>query len=121
MNEFWHGTGRARVSEVVALRYPSHHPGLHRFFQGATWLWAGIFAVSTVGLAAGLAIEPASWATSGLRVGAVRPNKTHKARLPSGNWSKKSSTLPVASTAAACSVSTRAEIISRPGTLRVAA
>ena len=46
------------AGEVVALRYPSHHPGLHRFFQGATWLWAGIFAVSAVGLAAGLAIEP---------------------------------------------------------------
>ena len=44
--------------EVVALRYPSNHPGLHRFFQGATWLWAGIFAVSAAGLAASLAIEP---------------------------------------------------------------
>ena len=40
------------AAEVVALRQPSsHHPGLHRFFQGATWLWAGIFFVSTVGLA----------------------------------------------------------------------
>jgi hypothetical protein len=46
------------AAEVVALRYPTRHPGLHRFFQGATWLWAGIFAVSTVGLAAALAIEP---------------------------------------------------------------
>ena len=46
------------AAEVVALRYPSHHPGLHRFFQAATWLWAGIFAVSALGLAAGLAIEP---------------------------------------------------------------
>jgi hypothetical protein len=46
------------AAEVVALRYPAHHSGLHRFFQGATWLWAGIFALSTVGLAAGLAIEP---------------------------------------------------------------
>jgi hypothetical protein len=46
------------AAEVVALRYPSRHPGLHRFFQGATWLWAGIFAVSAMGLAAGLAIEP---------------------------------------------------------------
>jgi hypothetical protein len=46
------------AAEVVALRHPSHHPGLHRFFQGATWLWAGIFAVSTVGLAAGMAFEP---------------------------------------------------------------
>ena len=32
------------AAEVVALRQPvTHHPGLHRFFQGATWLWAGIF------------------------------------------------------------------------------
>src|SRR6516165_6227711 len=37
------------AAEVVALRHPSHHAGLHRFFQGATWLWAGIFAVSTLG------------------------------------------------------------------------
>jgi len=48
------------AAEVVALRQPSsHHPGLHRFFQGATWLWAGIFAVSTIGLAAAMALEPA--------------------------------------------------------------
>jgi uncharacterized membrane protein len=46
------------AGEVVALRYPSHHPALHRFFQGATWLWAGIFAVSTVGLAAAMPLEP---------------------------------------------------------------
>ena len=40
------------AAEVVALRQPSaHHPGLHRFFQGATWLWAGIFFATTVGLA----------------------------------------------------------------------
>jgi hypothetical protein len=46
------------AAEVVALRQPSsHHPGLHRFFQGATWLWAGIFAVSTVGLAVLMEIE----------------------------------------------------------------
>jgi uncharacterized membrane protein len=46
------------ATEVVALRYPSHHPALHRFFQGVTWLWAGIFAASAMGLAAGVAIEP---------------------------------------------------------------
>jgi hypothetical protein len=45
------------AAEVVALRHPSHHPGLHRFFQGATWLWAGIFAVSTAGLAAAMELE----------------------------------------------------------------
>jgi len=46
------------AAEVVALRHPSHHQGLHRFFQGATWLWAGIFAVSTAGLAAAMVLEP---------------------------------------------------------------
>jgi hypothetical protein len=46
------------AAEVVALRHPSHHAGLHRFFQGATWLWAGIFALSTLGLAAAMALEP---------------------------------------------------------------
>ena len=46
------------AAEVVALRHPSHHQGLHRFFQGATWLWAGIFALSTLGLAAAMALEP---------------------------------------------------------------
>jgi len=45
------------AAEVVALRHPSHHPGLHRFFQGATWLWAGIFALSTAGLAVAMAVE----------------------------------------------------------------
>jgi hypothetical protein len=45
------------AAEVVALRHPSQHPGLHRFFQGATWLWAGIFAVSTVGLAVLMVLE----------------------------------------------------------------
>jgi len=45
------------AAEVVALRHPSHHPGLHRFFQGATWLWAGIFFITTVGLAVLMATE----------------------------------------------------------------
>jgi hypothetical protein len=47
------------AAEVVALRQPSrHHPGLHRFFQGATWLWAGIFALLTAGLAGLMVTEP---------------------------------------------------------------
>ena len=33
------------AAEVVALRHPADHPGLHRFFQGATWLWAAIFVL----------------------------------------------------------------------------
>src|SRR3984957_10289481 len=44
------------AAEVVALRQPAaHHPGLHRFFQGATWLWAGVFLLLTAGL--GLLME----------------------------------------------------------------
>ncbi|MGE5286580.1 MAG: hypothetical protein ACM3ML_05125 [Micromonosporaceae bacterium] len=38
------------ATEVVALRRPgAHHPGPHRFFRAATWLWAGIFFVLTAG------------------------------------------------------------------------
>jgi hypothetical protein len=56
-------TGRPLVAqlaaEVVSLRQPSAaHPGLARFFRGATWLWAGIFALSTIGLAVLLVLEP---------------------------------------------------------------
>jgi uncharacterized membrane protein len=46
------------AAEVVALRQPRHHPGLHRFFQGATWLWAGIFLLLTAGLAVLMVTEP---------------------------------------------------------------
>jgi hypothetical protein len=47
------------AAEVVALRQPAtHHPGLHRFFQGATWLWAGIFLILTAGLAVLMFTEP---------------------------------------------------------------
>ena len=58
-------TGRPLVAqlaaEVVALRQPSAaHPGLDSFFRGVTWLWAGIFAASTIGLAALLVLEPAT-------------------------------------------------------------
>jgi hypothetical protein len=45
------------AAEVVALRHPSHHAGLHKFFQGATWLWAGIFALSTIGMTVMLMVE----------------------------------------------------------------
>ena len=48
------------AAEVVALRRPaSQNPGLDRFFQKATWLWAAIFAATAMGLAAVIAIEPA--------------------------------------------------------------
>lgn len=47
------------AAEVVALRQPSAaHPGLDRFFRSVTWLWAGIFAASTIGLVILLAAEP---------------------------------------------------------------
>src|ERR1700734_1171863 len=44
------------AAEVVALKQP--HPGLHRFFQGATWLWAGLFVVLTVGMGIMMVTEP---------------------------------------------------------------
>ena len=48
------------AAEVVALREPAtRHPGLHRFFQGATWLWAGIFLLLTATLAVLMVTEPA--------------------------------------------------------------
>src|SRR5262249_39922182 len=47
------------AAEMIALRQPaSHQPGLHRFFQGATWLWAGVFLLLAACLAALLATEP---------------------------------------------------------------
>jgi hypothetical protein len=49
------------AAEVVALRQPAaHHPGLHRFFQEATWLWASIFLLLAAGLAVLMETEPAS-------------------------------------------------------------
>jgi hypothetical protein len=48
------------AAEVVALRQPAtHHLGLHRFFQGVTWLWAGIFLLLAAGLAVMMVTEPA--------------------------------------------------------------
>jgi hypothetical protein len=44
------------AAEMVAMKQP--HPGLHRFFQGATWLWAGLFLVLTLGLAVMMVTEP---------------------------------------------------------------
>ena len=44
------------AAEVVALKQP--HPGLHRFFQGATWFWAGLFLVLTFGMAIMMVTEP---------------------------------------------------------------
>jgi hypothetical protein len=44
------------AAEVVAIKQP--HPGLHRFFQGATWLWAGLFLALTLGLGIMMVTEP---------------------------------------------------------------
>ncbi len=47
------------AEEVVALRLAAvHQPGLHRFFQGATWLWSGIFFLLTIGLGLLMVTEP---------------------------------------------------------------
>jgi hypothetical protein len=49
------------ATEVVGLRQPpSRHPGMDRFFQEATWLWAAIFAASAAGLAAAMAVASAN-------------------------------------------------------------
>jgi hypothetical protein len=44
------------AAEMVAIKQP--HPGLHRFFQGATWLWAGLFLLLTLGMAVMMVTEP---------------------------------------------------------------
>ena len=47
------------AAEMVALRQPAtRHPGLHRFFQVATWLWAGIFLLLTASLSVLMMTEP---------------------------------------------------------------
>jgi hypothetical protein len=46
------------AAEMFALRPARHHLGLHRFFQGATWLWAGVFFLLTVGLGILMVTEP---------------------------------------------------------------
>lgn len=45
------------ASEVVSLK-ENDHPGLHRFFQGATWFWAGLFLLLTLALAFMMVTEP---------------------------------------------------------------
>jgi hypothetical protein len=49
------------AADMVALKPTAgepHHPGLHRFFQGATWLWAGLFLLLTLGMAIMMVTEP---------------------------------------------------------------
>jgi len=56
-------TGKPLVAQIaedmVAFKQPeAHHPGLHRFFQGATWFWAGLFLLLTLGMAVMMVTEP---------------------------------------------------------------
>jgi hypothetical protein len=48
------------AAEVVGLRQTAahHHPGLHRFFQGGSWLWAGVFGLTAACLAVLMVSEP---------------------------------------------------------------
>src|SRR6202046_4038307 len=47
------------AAEVVAFKQTDgNHPGLHRFFQGATWFWAGLFLILTLGMAVMMVTEP---------------------------------------------------------------
>ena len=49
------------AAEVVSLRQPTAgHAGLQGFFRDATWLWAGVFAALTIGMAVLMVSEPAS-------------------------------------------------------------
>jgi hypothetical protein len=46
------------AAEVVSLKHPEHHEGLHRFFQGVTWFWAALFLLLTVGMGIMMVTEP---------------------------------------------------------------
>jgi hypothetical protein len=47
------------AAEMIALRQPAtHQPGLHRFFQGATWLWSGVFLLLAGSLGVLLVTQP---------------------------------------------------------------
>jgi hypothetical protein len=47
------------ATEIVSLRHgDASHPGLHRFFQHATWLWAAIFGLLAMVFAALVATQP---------------------------------------------------------------
>jgi hypothetical protein len=49
------------AAEVISLRQPaSGHAGVQAFFRDATWLWAGVFAALTIGMAVLMVSEPAS-------------------------------------------------------------
>lgn len=47
------------ASEMTSLRHNcARNTGLHRYFKGATWLWAGIFGLLAVVFAALVAVQP---------------------------------------------------------------
>jgi uncharacterized membrane protein len=45
------------AAEVISLRHPGHLPGLNRFFQRVTLVWAGIFLLLGATLGALLATQ----------------------------------------------------------------
>ena len=47
------------ADRAAAIQPATHHPGLHRFFQRARWLWAAIFLLLTAGLAVMMVTAPA--------------------------------------------------------------
>jgi hypothetical protein len=50
------------ATEVVSLRHGDvSHPGLHRFFQRVTWLWAVIFGLLAIVFAALAVTQPAAF------------------------------------------------------------
>lgn len=50
------------AAEVVSLRHGgTKNPGLHRFFQRATWLWAAIFGALAIVFAALIATQPVAF------------------------------------------------------------
>lgn len=46
------------AAEVIGLRQAAQHRGVHRFFQGGTWLWSGIFGLLAACLTVLMLSEP---------------------------------------------------------------
>jgi hypothetical protein len=106
----WTGSVTIRIARAIASskKTPAHNqvaPWKKRCRPG--WRPSGCRSATT---------SAASRATSGSWPLAVRANSTHIAMFATGNCSRNSHSSPVASTTAACTVSTSAEIVSRLGT-----
>ena len=76
----WPASQQDDIETKLAREYRSPQPG--RLLEEA------VQAGMTARRSRNPTTSAASWATSGLRVGAFRANRTHKARLASGNWSR---------------------------------